>query len=49
MWSRCHRLAGTTQPVPLTLAGWIKATGVRFVGWEGPTIEAFARIVRTPS
>ena len=35
-------------PIPLTLAEWIKATGVRFVGWEGATIEAFARIFQNP-
>ena len=40
---------GLTLPIPLTLADWINATGVRFVGWEGPTIEAFARIVRSPA
>jgi hypothetical protein len=39
---------GATLPIPLTLADWINATGVRFVGWEGATIEAFARIVENP-
>lgn len=31
-------------PTP-TLADWINHTGVRYVGWEGATIECFARIV----
>ena len=39
---------GATLPIPLTLADWINATGVRFVGWEGATIESFARIVQNP-
>lgn len=39
---------GATLPIPLTLADWINATGVRFVGWEGPTIEAFARVFQNP-
>ena len=39
---------GTPQHVTKTLAVWINMTGVRFVGWEGPTIEAFARVVSNP-
>jgi hypothetical protein len=39
---------GAMLPIPLTLADWIKATGVRFVGWEGASIEAFARIFQSP-
>ena len=34
--------------ITMTLADWINATGVRFVGWEGATIESFARIVQNP-
>ena len=39
---------GAALPIPLTLADWINATGIRFVGWEGATIESFARIFQNP-
>jgi hypothetical protein len=28
----------------VSLADWINSTGIRYVGWEGATIVAFARI-----
>jgi len=33
---------------PMSLADWIKTSGVRYVGWEGATIVSFARIATRP-
>ena len=32
----------------MSLADWINMSGVRYVGWEGATIESFARVVQNP-
>ena len=33
----------------MSLADWIKTSGVRYVGWEGATIVSFARIATNPA
>ena len=37
---------GTAIAGSMPLADWIKASGVRYVGWEGATIVSFVRVTR---
>ena len=39
---------GLSLLITRSLADWINGSGVRYLGWEGTSIQSFARIVQNP-